>query len=166
MERHFVVKTALRREDARALARQQLSMQLLFLRVCSAVLLLFAVLLWVSNFKDKYVFTLVAALVVLGTVFLDRIVGAGFYKSASRAREEVTYDFGAEQVRVSCAGQGTDVPYKAFLKLVDAKRHYFLYLQARAAYVLPKGDFAEGDPAAFPAFIAERADLTVKKQRF
>lgn len=166
MENRFVVRTSLRKEDARALARQQLSFQLLFLRICSAVLLVVLVALWVSDFADKYIFTLVAALVFAGTFALDRVVGAGFYRSASKAREELTYDFGAEHIRISCAGQSSDVPYAAFMKLVETKQHYFLYLQARAAYILPKRDFVEGDAAAFSAFIAEKTDLPVKKQRF
>ena len=166
MENRFVVKTTLRREDARALARQQLSMQLLFLRLCSAVLLLFLVLLWISNFAEKYIFTAVTAAVLLGTFFLDRIVGAGFYKSANRALGEVSYAFGEESIHVSCASQSSDVPYAAFIKLVETKGHYFLDLQARAAYILPKVDFIAGDAGAFSAFIAEKTNLPVKKQRF
>ena len=166
MESRFVVKTTLRKEDARALARQQLSIQLWFLRICSAVLLLFLVLLWISDFADKYVFTAVTAAVLLGTIFLDRIVGAGFYKSANRALGELTYAFGEESIHISCASQSNDVPYGAFIKLVETKGHYFLYLQARAAYILPKTDFVAGDAGAFSAFIAEKTDLPVKKQRF
>lgn len=166
MENSFVVKTTLRKEDARALARQQLSIQLWFLRICSAVLLLFLVLLWISDFADKYVFTAVTAAVLLGTIFLDRIVGAGFYKSANRALGELTYAFGEESIHISCASQSNDVPYGAFIKLVETKGHYFLYLQARAAYILPKTDFVAGDAGAFSAFIAEKTDLAVKKQRF
>ena len=166
MENRFVVRTSLRKEDARALARQQLSFQLLFLRVCSAVLLVCLVVLWINDFADKHIFTVIAVLVFLGTFFLDRVVGAGFYRSASKAREEVTYDFGAEHIQISCADQSNAVPYSAFMRLVETKRHYFLYLQARAAYILPKRDFVEGDAAAFSAFIAEKTDLPVKKQRF
>lgn len=166
MENSFVVKTTLRKEDARALARQQLSVQLLFLRICSAVLLVFLVLLWISNFAEKLVFTAVTAVVLLGTFTLDRIVGAGFYKSANRALGELTYAFGEESIHISCASQSNDVPYGAFIKLVETKGHYFLYLQARAAYILPKTDFVAGDAGAFSAFIAEKTDLPVKKQRF
>ena len=166
MEERFVVKTTLRKEDARALARQQLSVQLLFLRICSAVLLVFLVLLWISNFAEKLVFTAVTAVVLLGTFTLDRIVGAGFYKSANRALGELTYAFGEEKIHISCASQNSDVPYSAFMRLVETRRHYFLFLQARAAYILPKADFVAGDADAFSAFIAEKTGLPVKRQRF
>lgn len=52
--------------------------------------------------------------------------------------------------------------YNAFFELVDYRTYYFLFLDQKHAYILPKSAFIQGNAADFPQFIEKKCEKQMK----
>ena len=52
--------------------------------------------------------------------------------------------------------------YSVFYALYTYSGYFFLFLDKKHAYILPKAAFVRGDPAVFPQFIEEKSGIMMK----
>jgi hypothetical protein len=91
--------------------------------------------------------------------FANRFMVDRMYK-ASSAYLKAEYCFGDSGVRT---GRDRVYLYTAFCDFCRSAGTFYLYIDPGHAMILPEGSFAEGDPAAFGAFITEKTGLTLKE---
>ena len=165
MEAKFVVHRIPRREDMTAFAR------FMYVRA-HIVRIVFALLCWAMFAYEVYCYywdiyhTLMLAMALLFTlyaVFFPRFMGWRTWRSRNQKVEGVTLAFCDDGVRISSNLDEGRLQYKAFLRLAENSKYYFLFIQKRSAYMLPKDLFTQGDPAEFGAFIAAKTGLEIKR---
>lgn len=66
------------------------------------------------------------------------------------------YRFDADGFQLRYQGQKKLHKYGNVVQAMETKDYYFLYLSRSMAYILAKADFAQGDAAAFAAFLQEQ----------
>ena len=66
------------------------------------------------------------------------------------------YRFDADGFQLRYQGQKKLHKYSDVVQAMESKDYYFLYLSRNMAYILAKADFAQGDAAAFAAFLQEK----------
>lgn len=163
MEEKFKVQTSTSLEDLVALQKaSKAKWSRVSLWVCAIVCTIDTILLWVWNSEDKILISVLALLVWAIALFLDRFVGWRIYRGRNRGVKEISYTFCDETLLIQDALEEGKIGYAAFTRLAEDRKRYFLFVQKHAAYILPKSDFTQGDPAEFAAFIAEKTGLKVK----
>lgn len=163
MGEKFKVQTSTSLEDMVALQKvSQMKVGKVLIWICAIICTIDSILLWVWNGEDKILMLVLALLVWAIALFLDRFVGWRVYRGRNRGVKEISYTFCDETLLIQDALKEGKIGYAAFTRLVEDRKRYFLYVQKRAAFILPKSDFTKGDPAEFAAFIAEKTGLKIK----
>lgn len=163
MDNRFVVKTTLSREDTAALACQQLRGNKLFMWVCTLLMIACAAVLWVKNNEYKILFTVLVAILLAISLVMEKLIAWAMFRNANKVVGETTYTFTDKNADVFYQLRGGQIPYESFAELVETDARYFLYVQKRAAFVLPKAHFVEGDPARFGEFMTAKLLKPVKR---
>lgn len=164
MEARFKVQTHTSLEDMVALQRvSQQKWSRVVLWIAAIVCTISSILLWVWNGEDKLLATIVALFCWTMVLFMDRFSGWLAYRGRNRAVKEISYTFCDETVLIQDALEDGKLGYAAFVRLMEDRKRYFLFVQKRAAHILPKMDFTQGNPADFAAFIAEKTGIKVKQ---
>lgn len=115
-----------------------------------------------QGFKVLYVATVIVGLLVL----FGRPLGLWrmrnrLLKNAQNLQNTFDYRFGENTFEVSFPGETQTIPYGKIQKIVETAGYYFVYVDERMAHILPKKDFAQGNAAAFGAFLSEKSGVTV-----
>lgn len=165
MNDRFVVKTTLSKADTLALAKQQLGKNKIFTGVCSLLLIVGAVVNWVRGGEYKILISIAALVLLLGSLFLDKLVGSLMYKNANKVVGETTYTITNADVYMRCEVREGGIPFDAFTDLVETNDRFFLYIQKRAAFILPKKDFIEGDLNEFTKFMVKKTAMEFRRVR-
>lgn len=164
MEVKFQVQTSTTIQDLTALQRASQPKWLkILLWICAVFCMISAITLWIWDAEDKINVSLITLFIWAIVLFLDRFSGWMSYRGRNRGIKEISYTFCDETLLIQDALEEGKLGYAAFTKLVEDRKRYFLFVQKHAAYILPKSDFTEGDPAEFGAFIAEKTGLKVKR---
>lgn len=160
----FKVQTTTSLEDMVALQRvSQAKWGKTVLWIAAIICTLDSILLWAWNSEEKILLSIVTLLVWAVVLFMDRFYGWIFYRGRNRAVKEISYTFNDEAVLLQDALEEGKLDYAAFVKLVEDRKYFFLFVQKHAAHILPKAGFTQGDPADFAAFIAEKTGIEVKR---
>lgn len=164
MEAKFKVQTTISLEDMVALQRvSQAKWGKILLWISAIICTVNSILLWAWNSEEKILLSVVTLLVWAVVLFLDRFSGWLFYRGRNRALKEISYTFSDETVQIQDTLEEGKLNYAAFVKLMEDRKYFFLFVQKHAAHILPKADFMQGDPADFAAFIAEKTGIEVKR---
>lgn len=167
MEAKFVVYRIPRREDVTAFAR------ILYVKA-HIFRIVFALLCWAMFAYEVYcyywdiyhtLFLVVSLLFTLFAVFFPRFMGWRIWRNRNRKVEGTTVAFCDDCVRMSSNLDEGTMQYNAFLRLTENSKYFFLFIQKHSAYMLPKDQFTQGDPADFGAFIAGKTGLPIKRVR-
>ncbi len=129
--------------------------------ICSGVCIVCSMFLWIIDDSSKWGITAVALLVLCWTLFSDYLLAWISYRGTSGPVGEMHFSFDEDAVRAKNLVSEGKISYSAFVKMIENKDHYFLFVQKRAAYVLPKEDFVLGDAAQFASFMEEKTGLKV-----
>lgn len=124
-----------------------------------------AALSWLTNQSDKWWDTALCLLVVVLVFFVQRLVAWLVYRGRNRGVEEMRFCFEEAGMRVVDAVAEGVIRYDGFVKLLENRGYYFLFIEKRAAYVLPKADFVQGDPQKLGAFLEEKTGKEVMRAR-
>lgn len=163
MEEKFKVQTSISLEDMVALQKVvRMKAGKVLIWIGTIICTIDTILLWVWNSEDKILLSVLALLVWAIVLFLDRFVGWRVYRGRNRGVKEISYTFCGETLLIQDALEEGKIGYAAFTRLAEDRKRYFLFVQKHAAYILPKSDFTQGDPAEFAAFIAEKTGLKMK----
>lgn len=163
MAARFMVQTTMKKEDMIAFQRAHRSKWRTLLLWGGTLICVFcAVLLWVWNAEIKWSISVVALLVLAASLFSVRINAWSAYRSYNRAVGEAEFRFDEDGVHTHSALEDGTVYYGAFVKLLESRDYFFLYVQKNSAFVLPKKDFTIGDPNDFAAFIHEKTQIKSK----
>lgn len=139
----------------------------IFSLVSALVILAGGVLAIVNQgFKLLYVATVVVGLLVL----FGRPLGLWrmrnrLLKNAQDLQNTFDYRFGESTFEVSYPGESQTYAYGKILRIVETEAYYFVYVDERMAHILPKKDFAQGNAAAFGAFLSEKSGVAVVKSK-
>lgn len=164
MDNRFVVKTTLSRADVQALAKQQMKKNMLFMWLCCAVLVAGTIMLWVRGDDYKVAMTVATPILVVGTLFMDKIMGAMMYRNANKDAGETTYTFTDADIYMRCKVHEGGIAYNVFEQIIETDERFFLCFQ-RSAFIMPKKDLVEGDMDAFRSFIAAKTGKQVKRAK-
>ena len=165
MEAKFVVHRTPRREDMTAFAR------IMYVRA-RIIRIVFALLCWAIFANEVYcyywdiyhtLFLVVSLLFTLYALFFPRFMGWRAWRSRNQKVEGTTMAFCDDCVRISSNLDEGTMQYSAFLRLTENRKYFFLFIQKHSAYMLPKDQFTQGDPAEFGVFIAEKTGLEIKR---
>lgn len=162
MDNRFVVKTTLTKADVQALAKQQLKKNVLFMWLCCAVLLIGTVLVWVRGQEYRILLTVATAVLIVASIFMEKIMGALMYRNANKDAGETTYTFTEADIYMRCKVHEGGIAYKVFEQILETDERFFLCIQ-RSAFIMPKKDLVEGDLDAFRSFISAKTGKTVKR---
>lgn len=165
MKDRFVVQTTLSRADTRALARQQLGKNMLFMWFCLALLVIGTVVNFLRGGDYTLLYAIAAVVLVVPALFMDRLMGALMYRNADKSAGETSYTFTPADIYVKSKNHEGGIPYDAFMEILETDARFFLCIQKRMAFVLPKADFTQGDIDAFRIFLAEKTGKTIRKVR-
>lgn len=166
METRFVVKTTMTRKimsDFQKIHQPEWLRVLLW--VLTAAYALNTVVSWVMNSAIKVECTVYMLLFLAILLFGHYVSGWFAYRGSNKATGEITYRFGEDVLETSCAVQEIQTQYSAFVKLVENRRYYVLYVQKRAAHILPKAAFVRGDAGDFQKFICQKTGLPMNQIR-
>lgn len=164
MEAKFKVQTTTSLEDIIALQRvSQAKWGKTVLWIVAIISTVESILLWAWNSEERILLSIVTLLVWAVALFTDRFYGWIFYRGRNRAVKEIGYTFNDEAVLLQHALVESKLDYAAFVKLVEDRKYFFLFVQKHEAHILPKADFTQGDPVDFAAFIAEKTGIEVKR---
>lgn len=164
MEARFKVQTHTSLEDMVALQRvSQPKWSRVLLWISAIICTVGSILIWAWGGEDKILMSVIALLVWAMALFADRFSGWLAYRGRNHAVKEISYTFCDETMLVQDALEDGRLGYAAFVKLLEDRRYYFLFVQKRAAHILPKMDFTQGNPADFVVFIAEKTGIKVKQ---
>ena len=165
MNDRFVVKTTLSRKDTHALAKLQMRKNMIFTWLLVALLAIGTVFNYIRGGEDALLYGVLTVVMAILSLFMDRIMGAMMYRNANKVAGETSYTFTPADIYVKSQQHEGGIPYNAFEEIMESDTHFFLCIQKRMAFVLPKADFTEGDIDAFRGVLAEKTGKTVKKVR-
>lgn len=165
MNERFVVKTTLSKADTYALARQQLGKNKIFMSICSVLLIAGTIVNWFRDGDYKTLLAVGAVVLVLISLFMDKLIGWVMYRNANKVVGETTYTVTNADIYMRCEVREGGIPYDAFTDLVETNDRFFLYIQKRAAFIFPKKDFIEGDIDAFRKFLIKKTAMEVRRVR-
>ena len=161
MEPRYIVKVRTDLQATKELARVSGRPH----RILSAVM---AVLCLAAGLCDNGTFELLyyvlaawfAVMVVLWIVVPPRRM----LKNLNRAVGEVTLTFTDEGIESASAVSSGQSTYAAFVRLVETKTHYLLFIQKKMAMILPKSGFTLGDPNTFIAYLEQKTGLKAQRR--
>lgn len=162
MDKRFVFRTTLSRQDVQALAKQQMRKNVRFMALCCTILVAGTILLWVRGGEYRVFLSVAAAVLIVLTVFMEKIMGALMYRNANREAGETSYTFTDSDVYMRCKAQEGGIAYKVFEQIIETNDRFFLCIQ-RSAFILPKKDLAEGDLEDFRAFLSEKTGKAIRR---
>ena len=167
MDARFSIKRTPRREDMIALARATYVKR----RIVNCIVALgywavFAYEVW-AYYWDVYhtAILLLAVLFSLTAVFFPRFTAWRMWRNRNKKAAETVLEFCDDCVRVSSNLEEGTIRYDVFLRLTENNKYFFLFFQKYSAYVLPKDQFTQDDPAGFGAFITEKTGLPIQHVR-
>ena len=167
MDARFIIKRTPRQEDMVAFARViYVKRRIVNCIVALGYWAIFAYEVW-AYYWDVYhtVILLLAVLFSLTAVFFPRFMAWRMWRNRNKKAAETVLEFCDDCVRASSNLDEGTIQYDVFLRLAENSKYFFLYFQKHSAYVLPKDQFTQGDPADFGAFIAGKTGLPIKRVR-
>jgi hypothetical protein len=73
------------------------------------------------------------------------------------------FSFQPNNILVTTPDKSGEVQYDILHRLAEDKRYFYLFSNARSAYVVDKAGFRHGSADDFRAFIQEKLDLSFEK---
>ena len=165
MQPKFTVRTTLDRAACRALARHQTRKLKFYFYSIDIVLAVCVAMLWKQSSSFAGLATMVLALLLAYTLFSDRFAGMLIFQAANHNVGETEYAFADDGVTAVNRAETTRLRYAGFFGIHETADHYFLYIQKNVAIILPKADFAAGNPAEFGTYIAEKTGKPLLRAR-
>ena len=165
MESKFVVHRIARRQDMISYARVLYAKR----RIANFIVALIywgVFVYYTSSYYWSAYHTIILALVLLLSlyaVFFPRYMGWRIWRGRNKKAGESVLTFCDDCVRASSNLDEGTIQYDVFLRLAENDKYFFLFIQKYSAYVLPKDQFTQGDPAEFGAFIAGKTGLEMKR---
>lgn len=166
MNAKYIVRTTLDRAACRALARHQTRRLKFYFFYIDVFLAVCAALLWRRGSSFSGLVLVLFALLLAYTFFLDRFAALLMFQAANHDVGETEYAFADEGITAVNRAESSRLPYAGFLGVHETGSHYFLYIQKRVAIILPKADFAAGDPADFGTYFSARSGRPLLRSRF
>ena len=165
MEARFVVDRAVRRQDRVALAKVMYRKVRIFYGVFALAYWAYALFCFDGGLQGSIVLFVVAALLTLLALFHPQFMAWRIRRAGNKKVQNVSYSFCDEKLYVKTSVDEGTVHYDAFIKIVENKGYYLLFITKYSAHVLPKCDFTQGEPEEFRAFISEKTGLEIKYVR-
>lgn len=160
MEPKFRVEYKMTLNAYRALNSYHSRKSSIFLIVCAAILLVESILLWWFGDADAWLSMLSGLAFLLG-VFQGRLLARIAWLGRNKAVDISEYRFCDEGFTEIDEIQESRIKYTALIKLVETNGYFLLYVQKRAAHILPKARFTAGNPEDFAAFLEEKTGKKV-----
>jgi len=166
MEVRFVVKTKMSRKMMNAYQKaSQEEWRKTLLWICALMFTVYTVFRWFENSGEGIFYTVISLLLWALALFNHRLLARRAFREYNHSSGELMYSFRDGDIQITNALASSNLQYNGFVKLLENKSYYFLYIQKRAGYILPKDQFTQGDPADFGAFIAGKTGLPIKRVR-
>ena len=166
MHPKYIVRTTLDRAACRALARHQMRRLKFYFFSLDIMLAVCVVMLWVRGSAFAGLASVVLLLLLAYTLFSDRLAGAMIFQSANHDVGETEYAFFEDEIKAVNRAETSRLHYAGFPAIHETGEHFFLYIQKNVAIILPKADFAEGDPAKFGLFLAEKTGKVLLRSKY
>jgi len=158
MDRRFVVRAKVDLDCCRALWKAMQGKARIIRWILWLMMVAVIAQLWQLNRSHAVLFTVLFAVLIFRVLIQPRRM---FKNVSSAGNEEAEYVFEEDCLHMRGAHSEGTADYGGFVKLLENKRYYFLFIRKNMAYVLPKSAFVEGDPAEFGAFLTEKCSKPV-----
>lgn len=121
------------------------------------VLVAVALIPWLRyGFSLAHLFTLVIGLACLLTEPLALpILTKKLLRSLPAEPIRQDYRFFPDGFQLRYQGQKESKTYADIQQALESRDYFFLYMSRSMAFILPKADFTQGDPAAFASFLED-----------
>ena len=161
MEPKFRVECEANLDAYRALNRYHSRKGSLFLIVCAVIILVCSIVLWWFGSSDAWLFMLSGLAFLLLGVIQTRLLAWFSWRGRNKSVEIIEYSFDDEGFTVENKVETGRIKYTALTKLVETNGYFLLYVQKRAAHILPKACFVAGNAEDFAAFLEEKTGKKV-----
>ena len=160
MEPKFRVEYKVTLNAYRALNSYHSRKSSIFMIVCAVIILVESILLWWIGDADVWLSMLSCLAFLLG-VFQTRLLAWISWLGRNKAVNISEYRFDDEGFTEIDEIQESRIKYIALTKLVETNGYFLLYVQKRAAHILPKARFIAGNAEDFAAFLEEKTGKKV-----
>ena len=153
MDRRFVVRTKMDLAGCKAFWKALYPGTWILRRILWVFAAILTIPLWVWDPFRAGLLTVLLIVLILLELFRPRQM---FKNATSNGNEDTEIVFEEDKIYLHGSHSEGTMTYAGFLKFKEDDRYYFLYIQKRTAYILPKKDFAEGDPEDFCEFLIDK----------
>ncbi len=153
MNRRIVVRTKTDLPGCKALWKALYPKTWIVRRILWAVVAILTIPLWIWAPLRAAIFTVL----LIALILLEFSRPRQMLKNATaNGNEEAEIVFEADKIYLHGAHSEGTMDYGGFLHFKEDDRYYFLFIQKRTAYILPKRDFVEGNPEDFCEFLIDK----------